>query len=180
MPFQAWIFGGAAFFGSDAEGLQWGHAFSGMDTGFRIRRERHVHIASMGPCPFRYGYLDAPPPVHHVAVASMGPCPFRHGYKQAIWLSHAVTYTLQWGHALSGMDTKTVLAMIEQLDIASMGPCPFRHGYSNSRRRSCADNTASMGPCPFRHGYRDGSKTIELRKRLLQWGHAFSGMDISR
>ena len=61
-------------------------------------------VASMGPCPFRHGYVR-----HHFflqlnTLASMGPCPFRHGYMSTA-ISRIDERTLQWGHALSGMDT---------------------------------------------------------------------------
>ena len=36
---------------------------------------------------------------------------------------------LQWGHALSGMDTGAVMVRADCGECASMGPCPFRHGY---------------------------------------------------
>ena len=36
---------------------------------------------------------------------------------------------LQWGHALSGMDTCAGSDAIPDPEPASMGPCPFRHGY---------------------------------------------------
>ena len=37
---------------------------------------------------------------------------------------------------------------------------------------------ASMGPCLFRHGYDDLDRGSGPVKQPLQWGHAFSGMDI--
>ena len=60
--------------------LQWGHAFSGMDTVQILRHDLLPVTASMGPCPFRHGYLPGP---RRKARASV---------------------RLQWGHALSGMD----------------------------------------------------------------------------
>ena len=59
---------------------------------------------------------------------------------------------LQWGHALSGMDTLVGLRGDLWHSRASMGPCPFRHGYFRMAT-----------------GY-----TSDL---WLQWGHALSGMD---
>ena len=109
---------------------------------------------------------------------------------------------LQWGHALSGMDTWQLSLTGQQCQHASMGPCPFRHGYSDSARRLVAVAAvlqwghalsgmdtwsrvtgivgpvlASMGPCPFRHGY-PGQEDLDFLSRCrLQWGHALSGMD---
>ena len=81
MPFQAWILGidqaavnalislqwGHALSGMDTSKtngpirvigkLQWGHALSGMDTTGLLPWHRQTCYASMGPCPFRHGYL---------------------------------------------------------------------------------------------------------------------------
>ena len=38
-------------------------------------------------------------------------------------------WMLQWGHALSGMDTARARFILIRYIQASMGPCPFRHGY---------------------------------------------------
>ena len=110
-------------------------------------------------------------------VASMGPCPFRHGYNalhavrmhfpRMLQWGHALSgmdtwrvrarsptnSQLQWGHALSGMDTSVWRRNNTVYTLASMGPCPFRHGYLYGYTSSYADKFASMGPCPFRHGY---------------------------
>ena len=86
--------------------------------------------------------------------ASMGPRPFRHGYRfiyEQFWLDW---FQLQWGHALSGMDTIAGHILLQFLKVASMGPCPFRHGYSEKWTAILA----LLG--------------------LLQWGHALSGMDM--
>ena len=61
-------------------------------------------VASMGPCPFRHGYLrDTRIPIDSKR-ASMGPCPFRHGYLPDFLPADGYVAMLQWGHALSGMD----------------------------------------------------------------------------
>ena len=235
-----------------ASTLQWGHALSGMDTNPHCPRTHRAGIASMGPCPFRHGYLIsyAPPipectgfngampfqawihptlargrnpeislqwghalsgmdtPSLHLnlffhQIASMGPCPFRHGYSGKDVRVVGYRHELQWGHAFSGMDIANVgdslavyLTVLQWghafsgMDIlvdfkknpnckqASMGPCLFRHGYNAQSREARRSVIASMGPCLFRHGYvrkSEGDLAIEL---ALQWGHAFSGMDI--
>ena len=141
-------------------------------------RIRKLQKASMGPCPFRHGYQHTVRRSRRSDGASMGPCPFRHGYAAVAAYGRLAVTTLQWGHALSGMDTGGVtgfrLARINplqwghalsgmdtgierklpiKLDPASMGPCPFRHGYRNFGNRVYDSVPASMGPCPFRHGY---------------------------
>ena len=60
---------------------------------------------------------------------------------------------LQWGHALSGMDTVNPSNCCGYAFVASMGPCPFRHGYPQYEDNFHRGYVASMGPCPFRHGY---------------------------
>ena len=131
----------------------------------------------------------------------MGPCPFRHGYRRIIPAVDFQLVKLQWGHALSGMDTANEMNCTMLLALASMGPCPFRHGYwykpmkldeikalqwghalsgmdtSRISVRYAGPATASMGPCPFRHGYRLNICPDCLDNCLLQWGHALSGMD---
>ena len=132
----------------------------------------------------------------------MGPCPFRHGYTSTFGLYAVMSFMLQWGHALSGMDTPgLVLVSSGGCRYASMGPCPFRHGYWLNAEIEDVQIDASMGPCPFRHGYiANGLEIITTNNRfngampfqawipfcesliaisfvLLQWGHALSGMD---
>ena len=64
--------------------LQWGHAFSGMDTQRLADAAAERNRASMGPCPFRHGYLSS----------------------RAMMM---MALKLQWGHALSGMDISVLL-----------------------------------------------------------------------
>ena len=64
-----------------------------------------VKNASMGPCPFRHGYLLHNLTHRQSGIASMGPCPFRHGYEM-LHKAKRANIKLQWGHALSGMDMR--------------------------------------------------------------------------
>ena len=153
MPFQAWIY--RVYCGQSQvliASLQWGHALSGMDM---LPDELLLSVqgsASMGPCPFRHGYLVSLSLLAVSYLASMGPCPFRHGYKT---------------EPASPGETRT----------ASMGPCPFRHGYTLLFALDKYQVRASMGPCPFRHGYAEAREYHQEAQRL-QWGHALSGMDM--
>ena len=202
--------------------LQWGHALSGMDTAPTRYRLFASSAASMGPCPFRHGYEAVEFLRRILEGASMGPCPFRHGYDvmpicsreychsfngampfqawilgSGQWLAR-MSFRLQWGHALSGMDTLVSIsiplrcvacfngampfqAWIQRQDgqtssadsEASMGPCPFRHGYAS---RDCAlaqSTTASMGPCPFRHGYSPDPQPPALRAKCFNGAMPF-------
>ena len=80
MPFQAWICSSASWISSLQKRLQWGHALSGMDMLQKGAWMETVWVASMGPCPFRHGYVACQCGVLKNNCASMGPCPFRHGY----------------------------------------------------------------------------------------------------
>ena len=109
----------------------------------------------------------------------MGPCPFRHGYFHRQPADRGIGSALQWGHALSGMDTSNTMLDAPGINIASMGPCPFRHGYVLAVLEILQSVPASMGPCPFRHGYISKCSPICMPLESLQWGHALSGMDTS-
>ena len=132
----------------------------------------------MGPCPFRHGYLGWTvarrasgssfngampfqawiPGGQDYAVsvdydASMGPCPFRHGYKISPWACPRNGCMLQWGHALSGMDTRSI-SRISSTQRCFNGAMPFQAWIPASRLYPhLLAFVASMGPCPFRHGY---------------------------
>ena len=86
--------------------------------------------------------------------ASMGPCLFRHGYLARTASIALETPKLQWGHALSGMDTMS---------------------------SQCAGQIGSK--LQWGHAL-SGMDTLGLPYEprpwsLLQWGHALSGMDTS-
>ena len=88
--------------------------------------------------------------------------------------------TLQWGHALSGMDTIGNDSFAgKPKNQRFNGAMPFQAwilGINGQGEQG--HNDASMGPCPFRHGYYSG-ETGSNPINLLQWGHALSGMDTS-
>ena len=87
--------------------------------------------------------------------ASMGPCPFRHGYVTNCAIYVGSYPMLQWGHALSGMDTLYVSAYDSQI------ACSLQWGHALSGM-----DTWSI------------SQVRGTTLRVLQWGHALSGMDI--
>ena len=226
MPFQAWIPSSCRLALWTVKGLQWGHALSGMDTDDSIPKRTTYYDASMGPCPFRHGYVQEkirkvtflsgfngampfqawirkvnarlPAPttgfngampfqawIHCLALRCSntsarfnGAMPFQAWIHVGPRARRVCKVWLQWGHALSGMDTFRSVQQYSHHPPASMGPCPFRHGYSAAAPpaaigrmgfngampfqawipetfRIAANNlaAASMGPCPFRHGY---------------------------
>ena len=57
----------------------------------------------------------------------MGPRPFRRGNKWKDSL-RSLRAKLQWGHALSGVETPGKNARTTNVRLASMGPRPFRRG----------------------------------------------------
>ena len=79
----------------------------------------------------------------------MGPCPFRHGYEEEKSDDPVAYVTLQWGHALSGMDTFQNGYRLHVGPMASMGPCPFRHGYYRDRSDYSPYGICFNGAMPF-------------------------------
>ena len=180
MPFQAWI---PAPSGAEWEFSL--HASMGpcpFRHGYahRLDETANLIIASMGPCPFRHGYLCglvATVPIHQCfngampfqawipgasddpqrlpVDASMGPCPFRHGYKSRKDAGLRKELRLQWGHALSGMDTRAEKMRGYEKNCGFNGAMPFQAWIHVCECTSGHKYIwASMGPCPFRHGYR--------------------------
>ena len=161
---------------------------------------QRLDTVSMGPCPFRHGYKLAVRCLSRRFGSFNGAMPFQawihppgstrvRAVEQLQW-GHALSgmdtkraakhdprkRRLQWGHALSGMDTGALGVESDFGQHASMGPCPFRHGYYTSAVDRHTKHIASMGPCPFRHGYKC-HRSGTSRCSTLQWGHALSGMD---
>ena len=121
MPFQAWI--------PDTE-----------DPGVDV-----FNLASMGPCPFRHGYRIWSATLSFTERSFNGAMPFQawihfnalqgtsfdEGFNGAMpfqawiliakgrWLTWPTT--LQWGHALSGMDTWSRISMLEQMVMLQWG-----------------------------------------------------------
>ena len=62
-------------------------------------------------------------------------------------------------------------------DGASMGPRLFRRGGVVVREPGAAKVSASMGPRLFRRGGVTPFNHAAIKRRLLQWGHAFSGVE---
>ena len=161
-------------------GLQWGHALSGMDMCLARFGIRNGIFASMGPCPFRHGYDELPSPTTDECFCFNGAMPFQAWISAAApfpdppqtcrfngampfqaWISFqpvlmSVTkVSLQWGHALSGMDIWPVYNW--------QRPC--WRGFN--------------GAMPFQAWISAFMILLLLFTEVLQWGHALSGMDIS-
>ena len=109
-PFQAWRRTRTRHDRTAASALQWGHAFSGVETPAPIDRIAARVKASMGPRLFRRG--DIPQMIARVRGAS-----------------------LQWGHAFSGVETCRLCWRFSDNAPASMGPRLFRRG---DARGACA------------------------------------------
>ncbi len=186
----------------DLEKLQWGHALSGMDT-MQWRRWMTQDESFNGAMPFQAWIPTLCARLMRLRMCFNGAMPFQ------AWISawnallmRCQSQSLQWGHALSGMDIQHWCYQIARDQDASMGPCPFRHGYLLIHGVLLHLLIASMGPCPFRHGYASQYLSIDAALErfngampfqawiyhnnsfirafvyMLQWGHALSGMDI--
>ena len=82
MPFQAWI------------------------RGTRSTKIAVDKSTSMGPCPFRHGYSAVRQSVSSWRSRFNGAMPFQAWIQGTRTIRYANINVLQWGHALSGMDTQ--------------------------------------------------------------------------
>ena len=157
--------------------LQWGHALSDMDTSYNGKRPRILQIRFNGAMPFQTWIRSWTCWNPTTSLRFNGAMPFQTWIRLVAggWIFFG-TQTLQWGHALSDMDTrmriKEARRVAEQLQwghalsdmdtnapyppfgfgqrIASMGPCPFRHGYGRTARSPPGSNSRSFnGAMPF-------------------------------
>ena len=109
MPFQAWI-------SSPAENT--------------VEMNR---VASMGPCPFRHGYIPVAKIPSLPATSFNGAMPFR------AWISDSLSVIGTPSQSFNGaMPFQAWISLPHpvvppQKAGASMGPCPFRHGYFSKR-----------------------------------------------
>ena len=157
--------------------LQWGHALSGMDISAVCVVDGYPPSSFNGAMPFQAWIYWTDGISTRIRSASMGPCLFRHGYDPQIpgrytppdrfngampfqaWIQPIIgsmifqTVSLQWGHALSGMDTR------------------------NWRCPACGDRNRFNGAMPFQAWIPEQAEQADETKRMLQWGHALSGMD---
>ena len=159
------------------------------------------NLASMGPCPFRHGYQDAARMCSIQPQASMGPCPFRHGYifagKGQPWTAHASMGPCPFRHGYIACSRTS-----SSHQNASMGPCPFRHGYRPLRYVDIDTSSGFNGAMPFQAWIYGQVGEFDIRQlgfngampfqawildtigstvsipKVLQWGHALSGMDM--
>ena len=73
-----------------------------------------------------------------------------------------------------------IIAAPEQCALASMGPRLFRRGNGTPYPYPTDQGEASMGPRLFRRGNSNRAKPKEPASGLLQWGHVFSDVEISK
>ena len=134
--------------------LQWGHAFSDVEIvrGFGSRAARR---GFNGATPFQtWKYRSS---------GRIGPC----------------SGTLQWGHAFSDVEIRSKKPSSTWSGTASMGPRLFRRGNVDRDAERVQDMMASMGPRLFRRGNRGDGENVRDIYISLQWGHAFSDVEIS-
>ena len=154
MPFQAWIPDDGLSLRCAKGWLQWGHALSGMDTPAPAP-------AGQGPRPRFNGAMPFQAWIHHSRTrwkgsktsGFNGAMPFQAWIQYLIPTEMIEMFALQWGHALSGMDTRHF-----GLKNAILVSLQWGHALSGmDTHQFCFDERfnmpASMGPCPFRHGY---------------------------
>ena len=113
-----------------------------------------------------------------VAAASMGPCPFRHGYPSQIF---------DWGESTECFNG----AMPFQAWISPEGSCPcsppwcfngampFQAWISTQVFVKSISVCCFNGAMPFQAWISQPDIRLGGKYRMLQWGHALSGMDIA-
>jgi len=108
--------------------LQWGHALSSVETRWRNRNVRQDYHRFNGATLFQAWKRHTPGVWSDAVGASMGPRSFKRGNVGGEPICVQMGAMLQWGHALSSVETckKTVSPNI--LDLASMGPRSFKRG----------------------------------------------------
>ena len=91
-----------------------------------------------------------------------------------------VKVTLQWGHALSGMDIWILCPRPSERMAGFNGAMPFQAWIwaSNKSRFECF--TCFNGAMPFQAWIYLQAVFACIHPTPLQWGHALSGMDILR
>ena len=184
--------------------LQWGHAFSDVEIGAIGTRQHSPKAASMGPRLFRRG--NRLPPL--LLGEGYGRLQWGHAFSDVeIRERHlrppASKSVLQWGHAFSDVEileryerTRRLIACFNgatpfqtwkwnvnsydyELEVGFNGATPFQTWKSGSRRSCPSHPLASMGPRLFRRGNRIGDDfTVRSLPARLQWGHAFSDVEI--
>ena len=160
--------------------LQWGHAFSSVES-------------KPADCKFPAA-----------VPASMGPRFFKRGERGVLCRVCVCRLWLQWGHAFSSVERSLPALHQGQTNPASMGPRFFKRGERRRRGGEQREERASMGPRFFKRGESycsdschracscfNGATLFQAWRALPpgerppprgrgQWGHAFSSVESSR
>jgi len=181
-PFQAWKRKDISHSMVAPTPLQWGHAFSGVETKFLAGSFNPSVVRFNGATPFQAwkpyfmrGCLG------RNQRASMGPRLFRRG-NFTIRVTRAICQArLQWGHAFSGVETDDADLVPARDRGASMGPRLFRRGNMKPRwMRMAARSISFNGATPFQAWKPAARSRGGCNAAQLQWGHAFSGVETRR
>jgi len=133
--------------------LQWGHALSSVETAAPMATPSGDTQASMGPRSFKRGNMSTSAPRTTAPTASMGPRSFKRGNLSELGVIGVQGYELQWGHALSSVETRVNGAM--------------------GRRVRQSFNGATL----FQAWKRSSPIFWPIPVRRLQWGHALSSVE---
>jgi len=174
--------------------LQWGHAFSSVETESRRTRACGGRRASMGPRFFKRGNGGAGMTCSHSGRGFNGATLFqawkrRYGPEYAASLLdglqwghafssvetcstlprpkiHRAILSLQWGHAFSSVETFGIKPMAECLDMSFNGATLFQawKPWASAPDGSQGHRRASMGPRFFKRGNRWIKSQVELLK----------------
>ena len=179
MPFQAWIPAFKRTPAATSPSLQWGHALSGMDTGFYFSFRGSMYKASMGPCPFRHGYLSE---ILHCTYGNSG---FNGAMPFQAWIQFLPTGQ---PHSISGFNGAMPFQAWIPVEYDRYlvqnagfnGAMPFQAWIRNTATAGSATAAGFNGAMPFQAWILVEVAYASRRVFVLQWGHALSGMDTTR
>ena len=129
----------------------------------------------------------------------MGPRPVGRGNR--LRLKTGISWSLQWGHVLSDVETCGAQIPVQSAASASMGPRPVGRGNRMPRSKGDESDHASMGPRPVGRGNASGRQSVlcscasmgprpvgrgnglngdpSSMPDTLQWGHVLSAVETS-
>ena len=160
--------------------LQWGHAFSDVETKSARNMPRCVSPCFNGATPFRTWKLAPPARRAETRAGSFnGATPFRTWKLSLHRLDQRAHAMLQWGHAFS--DVETALSGHRALGVCKL---QWGHAFSDVETMLMATARASRSKLQWGHAFSDVEtmrfNVCSTSSLTLQWGHAFSDVETRR
>ena len=137
----------------DAQGLQWGHRFTSVETRRFPVPPAAMQNASMGPPIYIGGNMSAFLPAYRVLIQLQWGHRFTSVETADVIVPVPLPKTLQWGHRFTSVETNTLLYRADIVQVASMGP-PIYIG-----------------------GNKSNPVYGDFHNSRLQWGHRFTSVE---